>query len=104
MTALANFGSATRTSLMSRGRSITTDLPMPSCTNREDESEPTTWIDPLCAGTPIGSAANAAAKEAASTAIPSAARFKLRVDILLVPQPTHFDVDMVLMPKRTVFI
>jgi len=42
MTALANFGSATSTSFTSRGRSITTDLPMPSCTKRELESEPTT--------------------------------------------------------------
>src|ERR1700730_11569561 len=32
--ALAIFGSATSTSLMSRGRSITTDLPMPSARKR----------------------------------------------------------------------
>src|SRR5271156_1043164 len=34
MTALAILGSATRTSLTSRGRSITTDLPMPSARKR----------------------------------------------------------------------
>src|SRR5213079_3131931 len=97
-TALANFGSATSTSLMSRGRSITTDLPMPSCTKRDEESEPTTWIDPVCAAMPGGSAANAAPKQVASTVTPSAARVKLRVAISLVPYTTHFDVDIVLMP------
>src|SRR5205814_323888 len=72
--------------------------PTPSCTKREEESDPTTWIDPVCAGMPSGSAANAAPKQAASTAAPSAARVNLRVAISLVPYKTHFDVDMVLMP------
>src|SRR5712692_2522260 len=44
MTALAIFGSATSTSLMSRGRSITTDVPIPSGTNWEPLSLAATWI------------------------------------------------------------
>src|SRR3954452_22122373 len=70
-TALANFGSATSTSLMSRGRSITTDFPMPSCTKRELESEPMTCRPPAPgAPTAPGSAARAgaAAMHAASAA------------------------------------
>src|SRR3982074_2867691 len=42
MTALAILGSAISTSLMSRGRSITTDLPTPSGMKREFRSLPTT--------------------------------------------------------------
>src|SRR5262249_43970293 len=44
MTALAKLGSPTSTSLTSRGRSITTDLPIPSGTNWELASLPTTLI------------------------------------------------------------
>src|ERR1700737_4777983 len=44
MTALAILGSATSTSLMSRGRSMTTDLPTPSGTNCEAASLATTLI------------------------------------------------------------
>jgi len=44
MTALAIFGSAMRTSLMSRGKSITTDFPTPSGMKREFRSLPTTSI------------------------------------------------------------
>src|SRR3977135_1078897 len=46
--ALAIFGSEINTSLMSRGRSITTDLPIPSRTKREVASLPTTWITASC--------------------------------------------------------
>src|SRR5690349_19774156 len=89
-TALAILGSATSTSLVSRGRSITTDLPIPSWTKREDESEPTTRIGaPLGAATPGGIAAGSLASN--GCAVPrqartaSVTRVDFHVDILLIP-------------------
>jgi hypothetical protein len=72
---------------MSRGRSITTDLPMPSCTKRELESEPTTWTGPLdCAPTPGGSLASA----------PPAARQVSAAQARLRRAMDHVDISLIL--------
>src|SRR5450432_2580884 len=54
MTALAILGSAISTSLMSRGRSITTDFPTPSGMKRAFRSLPTTSIPGAAAAAPTG--------------------------------------------------
>src|SRR6187455_2955160 len=82
-----SFCSIARTPLMSRGRSITTDLPMPSCTKREPESEPTTWIGaPEEGPVPTGSLACARPAKHASATPVSATRAEFHVVISLIPQ------------------
>src|SRR5262249_43802786 len=71
ITALAVVGSATSTSLMSRGSSITTDLPTPSGTKREVASPATSWItgtDGSAAGA-MPAAANPSAMIAATSSV-----------------------------------
>src|SRR5882757_1359683 len=72
---------------MSRGRSITTDFPTPSCTKRELESEPTT-CKPLAPDVPMapGSAARAGAPmhAASATAVNPAA---VNVQLAFIPSP-----------------
>ena len=82
MTALAILGSATSTSLMSRGRSITTDLPIPSGTKRELASLPTSWITGGVRESAAGARPVAANPNAMSTAISNVMRISVELPMV----------------------
>ncbi len=88
-TALAIFGSATSTSLMSRGRSMTTDLLTPRLTGCDWESLAATWIS--CIGGAVNTTLPARARgitqqPAASTASAIATRTVL-APVIAAPFP-----------------
>ena len=90
---MAIFGSATSTSLMSRGMSITTDLPIPSGTNWESASLAATWITGGEPRTMRGSAAGArpvAASPKAAIRAASSAVWISDVFPILVPSSAMF--------------
>jgi hypothetical protein len=79
ITALAIFGSATSTSLTSRARSTTTDLPTPSGIKFEPNSDATTFTPPAAGSR--GAAAPSGAAASANGAINSAAARSVRLAI-----------------------
>ena len=102
-TALAIFGSATSTSLMSRGRSITTDLPTPSGTNAR-AGLAADDLDHRRAR--LGRARRRAAGAASPTPARNAASEAVRISVVfpmsLVPHRSlHFGVASCVTPKRT---
>src|ERR1700722_8527114 len=101
MMALAIDGSATSTSLMSRGRSITTDLPTPIATCLATTSLEEIWI--ACDGELIGaSPATPACRDTSHDMAIRAARAAARIVVLVVmvevPLSVQWVIDRVLTP------
>src|SRR3954447_7700887 len=103
MTALAILGSATSTSLTSRGKSMTTDLPTPIGTKRTVASLAAIVTTGARASVGAGAPAYAGIAVLAPSAPSRAAKLTVRIRAQgdMVSAPLYFGVAVELTPNRT---